>query len=129
MKVWGDIVKRCNEIDKNYAKKLKSARIKLGLTQTQLAEKLGISSSTIGMYEQGRRSPDFNMLLRLCGILKISIYDFFFENKALNISLILKDLIIYLKSNNDVLLNGNVLDKYKKNSIAYVLNLLINDKQ
>lgn len=114
---------------KNLNNALKSAREKVGITQAMLAEKLGIASSTIGMYEQGRRSPDFNMLLRLCGILKISIYDFLFENKALNISLILKDLIIYLKSNNDVLLNGNVLDKYKKNSIAYVLNLLINDKQ
>ncbi len=47
-------------------KKIKALRENLGLTQLQLASKLGVSSSTIGMYEQGRREPSSSMLSKIC---------------------------------------------------------------
>lgn len=37
---------------------LKELRLKKGITQAELADLLGVSPSTIGMYEQGRREPD-----------------------------------------------------------------------
>ena len=37
----------------------KRLRNSCGLTQAEMAEKLGISRSTIGMYETGAREPDF----------------------------------------------------------------------
>ena len=40
----------------------KELRIASGMTQTETAEKLGISRSTIGMYETGAREPDFETL-------------------------------------------------------------------
>ena len=36
-----------------------------GLSQAQLAERLGISASALGMYEQGRREPSGEMLVAL----------------------------------------------------------------
>lgn len=40
----------------------KHIREKSGLTQQQLADKLGISRSAIGMYEKGEREPNFETL-------------------------------------------------------------------
>ena len=40
-------------------------RHKKGLTQAALGEKLGLSASAIGMYEQGRREPSISILISL----------------------------------------------------------------
>lgn len=45
-----------------FGKRLKELRELSGLSQDALANKLHISRSRIGMYEQGRRQPDFEML-------------------------------------------------------------------
>ena len=41
---------------------LKVLRIKSGLTQQEMADKLNISRSSIGMYENGEREPSFELL-------------------------------------------------------------------
>lgn len=41
---------------------LRALRTRSGLTQRQLATVLGVSESTIGMYERCQREPDFEML-------------------------------------------------------------------
>lgn len=50
------------------SEKIRELRKKSGMTQSELAKKLGISPSAVGMYEQGRREPDNKVLLKLCGI-------------------------------------------------------------
>ncbi|WBY63577.1 MAG: XRE family transcriptional regulator [Thermocaproicibacter melissae] len=49
--------------------KLKQYRIERGLTQAQFARLLGVSASAVGMYEQGRREPDGDLLARMASIL------------------------------------------------------------
>lgn len=44
-----------------------------GMTQTQLASKLNISASAVGMYEQGRRVPSIDMLIRMSKIFDVSL--------------------------------------------------------
>ncbi len=46
----------------NFSQILKELRIRMNLTQLDLANKLGISRSSIGMYENGVREPDFETL-------------------------------------------------------------------
>ena len=41
---------------------LKELRLSKGITQVELAKQLGISRSTVGMYESGSREPDFETL-------------------------------------------------------------------
>lgn len=53
--------------------KIKKIRDLNGYTQDDLAKKLGISKSTIGMYEQNRRSPDLDILLRISETFNVSV--------------------------------------------------------
>lgn len=48
-----------------FSAELKKLRTEYGMTQAQLADRLGISASAVGMYEQGRREPDSELLTRL----------------------------------------------------------------
>ena len=54
--------------DNNFGKRLKALRIGHKMTQVELASKLGISASAIGMYEQGRREPDNKLLSQICAL-------------------------------------------------------------
>ena len=56
-----------------FGEKLKALRKEQELTQDDLAEKLGISRSAVGMYEQGRREPDFEMLDLTAYVFDVSI--------------------------------------------------------
>lgn len=46
----------------NFAERLRDLRTQKGLSQIELAKKLGLSNSTISMYERGEREPDFETL-------------------------------------------------------------------
>ena len=45
-----------------FANVFKELRIKSRLTQQEMADKLKISRSSIGMYESGEREPSFELL-------------------------------------------------------------------
>lgn len=44
-----------------------------GMSQAQLAKEIRVSPSTIGMYEQGRRTPDIHILMRIAEVFNTSI--------------------------------------------------------
>ncbi len=52
-------------MEKRFGERLRSLRTEKKLTQKNVADLLGVSASTVGMYEQGRREPDMNALLSL----------------------------------------------------------------
>ena len=51
----------------------KSLRIENGYTQRELAEKMGMSKSTVGMYEMGRREPDYETLEKIADFFNVDI--------------------------------------------------------
>ncbi len=51
---------------------LRELRLQKGLNQKELGKKIGISASTVGMYEQGRREPDHSILLKLAEFFGVS---------------------------------------------------------
>ena len=51
---------------------LKELRTSKGLTQSELAKLLKISASAIGMYEQGRREPDYATLSKLANYFNVA---------------------------------------------------------
>lgn len=54
-----------------FSKKLKQLRKEKGYTQKQLATLLQTAESTIGMYEQGRRTPGPKMVRKIEQVLEL----------------------------------------------------------
>ena len=52
-----------------FPQRLKELRLKKGLTQTELGEKVGVKQNTYTNWENGKREPNFETLLKLASIL------------------------------------------------------------
>ena len=52
-----------------------------GLSQGELAGLLRVSSSAVGMYEQGRREPSVDILVAMAGIFRVSV-DYLLTGRA-----------------------------------------------
>lgn len=52
---------------------IRSYRKALGMTQAELAEKLGLAPNTLSQYETGKREPDMDTLSRLADALEVSV--------------------------------------------------------
>ncbi len=53
--------------------RMKSLREELGMTQEELAEKLSISASAVGMYEKDLRNPNHELILKIADFFHCSI--------------------------------------------------------
>lgn len=53
--------------------RIAALRAQKGWSQAELARRLHISASTVGMYEQGRREPPLTILVNMAGTLGVSI--------------------------------------------------------
>ena len=58
-------------------------RRSIGLSQATLAKMLGLSTSTIAMYEQGRREPSVSIIIALADTLGVTI-DYLLTGQALS---------------------------------------------
>lgn len=58
---------------KGLGKRLKQARVKRGLTQTQAGDAVGISYGTLSGYERDYRNPDHETLLKLSELYQVSV--------------------------------------------------------
>ena len=52
---------------------LKKQREIAGLSQYRLAEKIGVSQATVGMWESGKREPNFTTICQLADFFGISV--------------------------------------------------------
>ena len=57
----------------SFGERLRIARQSQGLTQQQLAELIGVSRSTVAMWETGEHQPDLDTVSKLATILKVSV--------------------------------------------------------
>ena len=53
--------------------RIAALRREAGLSQAELAQKLGISPSAMGMYEQGRREPSIETVIALAKVFQVTI--------------------------------------------------------
>ena len=55
------------------AMRIAAARREIGLTQKELAEKVGVSAQAVSKWERGVSCPDISILDELAGALKLSL--------------------------------------------------------
>ena len=55
---------------------LREARIKAGLKQSELANRLGVQQQFVSKYETGERRLDIGAVLEICAALDLSFVDF-----------------------------------------------------
>lgn len=56
---------------------ISARRKELGLTQSQLAERLGITDKAVSKWETGKSMPDLSLFTDLCDLLKITLNELF----------------------------------------------------
>lgn len=61
--------------------KVKIARVKVGLTQQQLADKVGVTRQTISLIEKGKYNPSLNLCLQICYVVESKLDEIFWVNK------------------------------------------------
>ena len=60
--------------------KMKFRRRDLGMSQTELAEKAGVTRQTIGLIEAGDFNPSLNLCIAICVALGVTLNDLFWED-------------------------------------------------
>ena len=64
--------------------RLKFRRIELEMSQTMLAEKVGVTRQTIGLIEAGDYNPSLKLCIAICKALGITLNDLFWEEDGKN---------------------------------------------
>lgn len=59
----------------NIGKRLQETRVQNKISQKEMAEKLGISTSYIHQLESGKVNAEFEKFVRVCDFLNVSIYE------------------------------------------------------
>ena len=59
-------------MDSKFCQNLKSARLQSGMTQKQVALRLGVVESCYANWEQGRTEPSVTALRQICDILSVT---------------------------------------------------------
>ena len=56
----------------DFGQRLKELRVQAGMTQLQLAQRMGVTKSVVSFYELQERTPSPDILVKLSGIFKVS---------------------------------------------------------
>ncbi|MCT0478438.1 helix-turn-helix domain-containing protein [Lactococcus lactis] len=82
------------QINKYVGSKIKDYRKSFGLSQEELAKKIGVGKTTISNYEVGIRSPKKPQLIKLSEVFDVAIDDFFpqTDSTRINVSSILSEI-------------------------------------
>lgn len=110
---------------------LKYYRLREGLSQSELAEKLGLSTSTIGMYESGKREPNFEIEEKIADLFNTDLNTLRgHENEpSYYINDDAKDLAQFLYDNPEYKVLFDATRNVKKEDIEFVKQMLDRFKQ
>ena len=89
---------------------IKKLRTRAKMTQWELGERLGVSASAVGMYEQGRREPDSKILMKLSKIFSVSVDEIMGSSEICDINELCDDFLTGL-SFRELSLEGEALSE------------------
>ena len=64
---------------------MKDARTNAGLSQQELADKLGVSRQTINAIEKGDYNPTIKLCVGICRVLRLTLNDLFWNEESIDI--------------------------------------------
>lgn len=96
-----------------FSEVLFNLRKKHGLTQKELADKLGVAASTIGNYEQGTRTPDYETLEVIADFFNVPMDSLFGKNNNNN-SFISNDVLKFALFGGDKEISDEQLEEVKR---------------
>lgn len=111
-----------------FSSNLKKLRQSHGLSQAKMASNLGISPSTIGMYEQGRRKPDSDMLKKICSFYNVST-DYLLgvniqnESDEKSVDDFIDEISYTLRAQKGLMFNGKPITKKDKEKIVEAIKI------
>ncbi|MBO5911843.1 MAG: helix-turn-helix transcriptional regulator [Clostridia bacterium] len=108
----------------NIGETIRKHRRSEGLTQEQLGKRLGVSSSTIGMYEQGRRAPNKDMLLKICEEFSISADNLLgLSEPTCEAVDIIKEMSDRIRYSDNLTFNGAVINSEDREKLLNAIEL------
>jgi transcriptional regulator with XRE-family HTH domain len=118
----------CNDIvlyggDSMFGDRLRKIRKQHGLTQRELADIMGLSTSTITKYEINERYPELDVLIKLADYFRVSL-DYLFDRNISNVEVLSTYIATELHKRG--MLDSADNDK-KIESILNVIELLIKE--
>lgn len=88
-----------------FHKKLRELRKAKKITQSQLGKELGISASTVGMYEQGRRFPDAETIKKITAFFNVSS-DYMYGKERIDVATALDEFKAQISLDKTLMFNG-----------------------
>lgn len=61
----------------NFGRRILQRRIECDISQKAMAEAIGVAQSTYSLYENGRREPDMDKILKISRVLHITVDELF----------------------------------------------------
>lgn len=122
---------RAQDIDKHIGERLKQIRKQKGMTQEDLAEKLGITFQQIQKYENGKNRISFSNMVELSRYLQVSL-DSFLDSPALASEMSDQEQVAISQKETDELLKVyySLEDpKLRKNLVKLVKSMADNMKE
>lgn len=62
---------------------IKAARVNAGLSQSELARAVGVSTQTLNAWENGHTEPKIGQAKKICEVLGVSVEKIFFPTKSI----------------------------------------------
>lgn len=78
----------------NIGQKIKEYRTSLKMTQADFAYRLGVTGASVSAYENGTRTPSFEVLIRIANILGVTTDDLLGRKKANDVTVDITDLTL-----------------------------------
>lgn len=95
-------------------KRIKELRNKYKLTQTELAQRVGVTKSTIAAYENDSRQPSYTVLIKMANVFKVSIDSLLLnqEENILNTNGLTEEQTLIIESLINHYRKTNLLEKF-----------------
>lgn len=103
--------------------KLKELRKERGMTQAELARRLGTSASAVGMYEQGRREPDGGTLTRMAKLLNCTTDELLDAGRPNDVSDAIDSFARTLERQPGLMFHGSPLTKSDREKLVSAIRI------